>query len=433
MSLSPELKSSVGSLVKGISDASQALMRHDESARATVIDQARALIAELERPNETILWLAWAEPTRRAAISIAMALDIFPLLSAPKSASQIAASCNASKNLIQRLLRHLAATSVIVESKSGTYTSTPLSRSLCDPRHRAALTYSSMLPGPVLARLPAYFALTGYHEPQACGPSPFQHAFSTTLSPWAWARNQPGVAEAFVQHMSGYHVNRPSWMDADFYPVEEHLTRGCKEGDGEVLLVDVGGGLGHDLEQLRHKCSALLSGKRLILQELSQKTVDGARKVRPWIEAMVHDFFTPQPVRGKPSQRGPDMVLGETLAESERYTHVMTGARAYYLHSVLHDWQDEECRQILRHLRSAMEPGYSKILINENIMPEVGAAWQITSLDWTMMATVASAERSEKQWRDLISSSGLQVKGIWTKDPACESLIEVTLTETAKL
>lgn len=110
-----------------------------------------------------------------------------------------------------------------------------------------------------------------------------------------------------------------------------------------------------------------------------------------------------------------------------------SGARAYYMHSVLHDWQDEQCREILRNLRDAMERGYSKILINENVVPEAGAAWQITSLDWTVMATVASAERTEAQWRQLIESVGLHVEGIWVKDPACESLIEVVCAEASKL
>ena len=80
-----------------------------------------------------------------------------------------------------------------------------------------------------------------------------------------------------------------------------------------------------------------------------------------------------------------------------------------------------------------MEPSYSKILINENVVPETGASWKMTSLDWTMMATGASAERTDTQWRELVSSVGLRVEGVWTKDPSCESLIEVTRDEVAKL
>lgn len=80
-----------------------------------------------------------------------------------------------------------------------------------------------------------------------------------------------------------------------------------------------------------------------------------------------------------------------------------------------------------------MEPGYSKILINENIVLEVGASWKVTSLDWNMMAMAASAERTETQWRELLSSVGLQVTGIWMKDPDCESLIEVDLVKETKV
>ena len=80
-----------------------------------------------------------------------------------------------------------------------------------------------------------------------------------------------------------------------------------------------------------------------------------------------------------------------------------------------------------------MAPGYSKILINENIMREVGTPWLVTSLDWNMMAMTTSSERTETQWRELVHSAGLKVTGIWTKDPAYESLIEVELDEEAKL
>ena len=99
------------------------------------------------------------------------------------------------------------------------------------------------------------------------------------------------------------------------------------------------------------------------------------------------------------------------------------------MHSVLHDWTDERCRIILQQLIPAMEKGYSKILINENVVPDVGASWKITSLDWFMMALAASSERTEAQWRDLLRSVGLRISGIWTKAPGVESLIEAILED----
>ena len=97
------------------------------------------------------------------------------------------------------------------------------------------------------------------------------------------------------------------------------------------------------------------------------------------------------------------------------------------MHSILHDWADSDCRRILQHIAEAMEKGYSKLLINENIVPDRSADWKITSLDWFMMALASSAERTETEWIELLRSAGFKVIGIWTVDSAVESLIEAVL------
>ena len=69
----------------------------------------------------------------------------------------------------------------------------------------------------------------------------------------------------------------------------------------------------------------------------------------------------------------------------------------------------------------------------ENIVLEVGTSWKTTSLDWTMMAIAVSAEHIKTEWRELLSSVGLQIQGIWMRDPACESLKEAVPAVTTKL
>lgn len=95
------------------------------------------------------------------------------------------------------------------------------------------------------------------------------------------------------------------------------------------------------------------------------------------------------------------------------------------MHSVLHDWPDTTCRQILTNLLPALQPGYSKLLINENVIPDTGAYWETTSLDLIMMA-IGSGERTERRWRALLGSVGLQVLRVWTApvQKGVESLIE---------
>lgn len=97
------------------------------------------------------------------------------------------------------------------------------------------------------------------------------------------------------------------------------------------------------------------------------------------------------------------------------------------MHSVLHDWNDDNCRKILSNIVPAMKRGYSKILINENVIPSTNAYWETTSLDIIMMADFASTERTEKHWYALIESAGLKITKIWTVRRGVESLIECEL------
>ena len=71
-----------------------------------------------------------------------------------------------------------------------------------------------------------------------------------------------------------------------------------------------------------------------------------------------------------------------------------------------------------------MQSGYSKLLINEFVVPNLGATRSVTCMDWVMMALTAVKERTEKEWRALLGQAGLMIVGIWTYDQASESLIE---------
>ena len=96
----------------------------------------------------------------------------------------------------------------------------------------------------------------------------------------------------------------------------------------------------------------------------------------------------------------------------------------YYAKAVLHDWADPEALKILVHLKNAMESGYSKLLINERIIPGEGAHWLTTGLDIIMMTLFGGKERTEEDWRQLLESAGFRIVKIWNFDPAAESLIE---------
>ena len=202
-------------------------------------------------------------------------------------------------------------------------------------------------------------------------------------------------------------------MDPNFYPIEENLIKGAKEEHGAVFLVDIGGGKGHDLQELNRKY-ATLPGK-LVLQDLKavieEAKASGLEKIIP----MEHDFFTEQP------------IIGKFATTTNIHQLTSLGARAYYMHSVLHTFPDSKARDILTSLKPGLTRGYSKLLINENVIPDQGAHWLSTSLDMVMMSALSASERTEQDWQTLLESAGFKIVKIWTYEPGTESLIEAEL------
>lgn len=103
---------------------------------------------------------------------------------------------------------------------------------------------------------------------------------------------------------------------------------------------------------------------------------------------------------------------------------MLSGARAYYFRAIFHDWPDHICQQILRNTVSAMVPDYSRVLIVDLVLPDTNVPLFQACLDIQMMSIGAGVERSERQWRDLLRSVGLEMTGIWNQSPGMESVIE---------
>ena len=72
-----------------------------------------------------------------------------------------------------------------------------------------------------------------------------------------------------------------------------------------------------------------------------------------------------------------------------------------------------------------MKPGYSRLIIHEQVMPEHGThPWAAVS-DINQMGACASGERTEREWGELLEKAGLdKPKFYWPTDPASEVAIE---------
>lgn len=104
-----------------------------------------------------------------------------------------------------------------------------------------------------------------------------------------------------------------------------------------------------------------------------------------------------------------------------------SGAKFYYLGWILHNWNDEKAKQILRQIKSAMT-FESVLLINDMILPESGVPSFAASLDLVMLGACGSRERTMKEWMAILGDVGLVVRDAITYNTElCHGIIGATL------
>ena len=299
--------------------------------------------------------------------------------------------------LLQRLARHLVAMNVLTYHDDA-FHATPLSNGLAAENFQHSVSFCHDAARPSFNAFPHFFKNNDYQSPTPGGADgPYQAAHATKLPFFEWLVATPPHLQHFNSFMSAYRAGKPNWYD--FYPVAERLLDGFEASATDVLLVDVGGGRGHDMALFANKFKSR-PGK-IILQDrepVIAEVVAGSNDLP--FKAQAHDFFTPQPIKG---------------------------ARAYSLHSILHDWSDEDGVKILNNLTPALKKGYSKVLFNEIVVNEEKPTLAATSMDLMMLAHFGVRERTEADWRAIFDKAGLKVVKIYSYPGVAESLIETEL------
>jgi hypothetical protein len=115
---------------------------------------------------------------------------------------------------------------------------------------------------------------------------------------------------------------------------------------------------------------------------LSSATQNDLSDLNGRVTFMPHDFFTDQPV---------------------------SGAAAYLLRYITHNWSDSDCVRIFRALVPALEmsPPGTPVLINDVVLPAYGEASRyrenrMRQIDIMMMLVLGAKQRSEEDFRRLL-------------------------------
>lgn len=92
------------------------------------------------------------------------------------------------------------------------------------------------------------------------------------------------------------------------------------------------------------------------------------------------------------------------------------------MRNIIHDYPDEKAIEILKNTVAALGPD-SVILIDDMVVPNVGAHWQTTQLDIAMMSALGSLERTKEMWYALLEKAGLKIVEIYTYTASLQDAI----------
>ncbi len=110
------------------------------------------------------------------------------------------------------------------------------------------------------------------------------------------------------------------------------------------------------------------------------------------------------------------------LVEGDLFKSMPSGADAYVLKRILHDWSDEVCVRILRNCREAMAE-HGRVLVVDTVIPPGNTPHGGKVLDLLMMASLPGRERTEEEFAKLFAQAGLRLTRV-IHTPAMLSITE---------
>jgi hypothetical protein len=318
--------------------------------------------------------------------------DTLPADGSPMSAVELSEKLNVEEALLVRLMR-MVVPSFFAEPQPEVYTHTANSLVYLFPPLRGGFTMMFDEFGPPAYKLADFFKKNGYKNPEDLRNNPFTFAHNASgLTMFEVLAQDPVRFKNFNDGMQAQ--TSQTVQSYGFFPFEEAYKRVNTDNE-TVLLVDVGGGKGQASSAIRALCPGIPG--RIILQDRPD-VIAGITEEIQGVEKMGYDFFTPQPIKG---------------------------AIHYYIRRCLHDWPEPECLVILKNIAAAMT-SQSKLLVAEIVLTpgetDIETAW----MDITMM-TFGGMERSEKQWKELLTKAGLKLEKVYRAEGTNFSVLEAAL------
>ncbi|KAH8800660.1 putative O-methyltransferase [Xylogone sp. PMI_703] len=392
-------------LIEKLNKVGAEALESQYSTRQQVALAARKLFHMLETKEEKTMRLAIEEPILYSVLQVLIDIGLFEAwVAAGGGEKDVNELANISKKDVEpELLRHqlrlLASNHIILETANDRYVPTPYSLALGDKDTLVvpSLRFRTDHVAPCAMHWPAFLAKTNYRKPLDDKASCYIDTFPEKKGFFERCIAYPTLQESFSSIMDVWTKGKRPWPQ--FYDTQA-LLDGADLTDGSPFVVDIGGHHGIDLMRVAEKHPDLPAGS-LVLEDLPE-VVAQVKLSTDKIRIVAHHLLqedVEQPVRG---------------------------ARAYFMHAVLHDWSDETSVKILKQTAAVMKRGYSKVLINDIVIPSTGASCYQAAMD-CLMLLASGKERTEAVWMKVINDAGLKLVKYYPDGRGYESVIEAEL------
>ena len=322
------------------------------------------------QPAETMLRLLTGAWTTQALATVAeMRVPDAMSADAGTSVEVLAARTGTDPDSLSRLLCYLTMLDVVTHGRDG-YRLTRLGELLREDDPHSMRPLALMYGGPF------YQSFAHLGHTLRTGAEAFRHLFGENH--FAYFARHPELSELFDQSMAA--------SSRMFEPIPEHPVFAAKNTADTTAqtttVVDIAGGNGELLGRLLtthpHLHGVLLERPHVV--ENARRSLDAAG------------------CGDRCTYRAGD------------FADMPTGGDVYVLSRILHDWDDERCREILSHCARVM-PDHADLLIVERVLPTDGSASLATAWDLHMMCNVGGRERRADHYARLLADAGLELVG----------------------
>ncbi|MER7694794.1 methyltransferase [Streptomyces sp. NPDC097610] len=324
----------------------------NDEDRSTVTDGTEAL-----RMVDMILGFTLSQ-----AIYVAAKLDIATALAEKqRSVEELAEYAQAQPDFLRRIMRTLASHGVFTQYDADNFGLTPLGSTLIASEEGSVRDAAIM------------FMETQY--------KPFSKLVETVQTGKSAAQlyyGRPYFAQIALQpeQLLGFTKTMAATSSQMVLPLLDHYQ--LPEGR---VVADIGGAdgtlLAHFLTQNKDRQGVMFDLPHVVG---SSSKVFAAANLTSRVEIVAGDFFQSVP----------------------------TGVDIYIVKQILHDWTDDECRQILHNIAKAAAPG-ARVLIIEMVVPDGDIPHPSKTIDLVMMGMLTGKERSREEFRSLLSEAGMML------------------------